>query len=332
MSNSEGAASNTESNLTNAVPPAVHMEATAELSLDKTPPSEPTAFKLDEHLPERFKGDDYKGWLDPIRGATNPNQLEVLLDQSWNAQKKLGEKSLKLPGEGATPEELNEWRKAIGVPEKPEDYKFEPTAWTDEEKELGEILTKSRGDEYMAKVNKMFHDIGIPPKQAEQLMHAFDKLTLAEHNEFIGKLAESQKQLDEDFDTRANRWYGQRKDAVMQSGKKLVDAALADPQTPEDAKAVMQNLGNDLVLSLAPILDYVARKYMREDSSGLQNSLTTPNSSAMSREQLRLEIRRLQGMPEYVEGRGAKFEEIRGQINDLSKQVVQMDKQAAGKR
>jgi hypothetical protein len=69
-----------------------------------------------------------EGWLAklPEEIRANPS-LKVMgsladLAKSYVSTKALVGKKLEMPGEGATPEALTEWRKVVGAPEKPEGY------------------------------------------------------------------------------------------------------------------------------------------------------------------------------------------------------------------
>lgn len=288
--------------MTTSVPTTSH-EITVPTNQPATAPAAVPDF--DTILPEKFKSDEYKGWLDPIRNAENPNKLEVLVEQAWSAQKKIGEKGLKVPDDASTPEDWKAFNKAIGVPDTAEEYKFEPAAWDEADKELGEVMVNSRSPEYMAKVSKMFHDAGVPPKTAQKLINSFDKLTLGEHREMIAQLKENGDAADQDFTTRAQKWYGANMDSVMKAGNDLVKAAMADPKTPEDAKAIFTNLGNDFILALAPVLDYVSRTYIQEDTGGARSALGSAGAGSqmpVTEAELRAEGMRLQATPEYQSG------------------------------
>ncbi len=307
-----------------------------EVNVSTTPPPPSTTSststpEFESLIPEKFKADEYKGWLDPIRNAENANKLEVLFDQSWHAQKKIGEKGLKVPGDDATADDIKAWRTAIGVPEAPDGYKFENTKWSDDDKELGEKMQSSRSPEYMAKVGKMFHDAGVPPKVAQQLVDSFDKLVLDEHRDSMKAIMDAQAQADEDFSTRATKWYGTRYDEVMSAGNALVKAAMNDPKTPEEAKTIFENLGNDFVLALAPVLDYVTRTYVREDTAGVQSTTgnTTKAATPTTIDQLRAEGIRLQALPEYGDSRyGAAHDEAVRKVKAIYDQIGELQRSA----
>ncbi|MBE9571440.1 MAG: hypothetical protein IMF11_12485 [Proteobacteria bacterium] len=69
-----------------------------------------------ETLPEDIKADKTLGDIKDL-----PTMARMIVD----GQKLVGKKGLTVPGEGATPEEINTFHTAIGRPEKASDYKFE---------------------------------------------------------------------------------------------------------------------------------------------------------------------------------------------------------------
>jgi hypothetical protein len=88
-----------------------------------------------------------EGWLDKLPGDLDPYKPTLakykdfgsLAKSHGELQQLLGKKSsaVNVPGEKSTPEEIAAFRKALGVPEKPEEYSFKPdklpdgVAWDD---------------------------------------------------------------------------------------------------------------------------------------------------------------------------------------------------------
>lgn len=71
---------------------------------------------------------------------------------------------VKVPGEGAAPEEVAQFRKALGVPEAPEGYTFAPP----------EGFPADKWDkDGEAEFRKLAHAHGIPPKAAQEILNAY---------------------------------------------------------------------------------------------------------------------------------------------------------------
>ncbi|MFY8121324.1 MAG: hypothetical protein ACOVK7_08045, partial [Burkholderiaceae bacterium] len=98
----------------------------------------------------------------PAPGAPDPNAA--------------GEQGLKLPGKDATPEQWAEFYKAIGAPEKAEDYK----------------LPVPEGDDgaFAKTASEWFKDAGILPQQAEKLAGKW--------NEFVASQQQAADKVEAD--------------------------------------------------------------------------------------------------------------------------------------
>lgn len=138
---------------------------------DNTPPPNSGSWDFRSVLDE--SGAFKQGWhealpddLKPYAGSLGkyPNVTELLRGLG-NAQKLIGQRgnqSLKPPGADATPEQLAEWRKVIGVPDDPNGYGIkkpdqlpEGVDWNDEE---------------AAAFGKLAHELNLTPAQAQKLM------------------------------------------------------------------------------------------------------------------------------------------------------------------
>lgn len=93
------------------------------------------------------------------------------------------ESQVRVPGKNASPEEVATYRKAIGIPEKPEEYEFHNLP---EGLELTDQVKESR-----AEWSKRFQALGIPKEAAKELSKLANEDSLRE-------LA-AQKKADEEF-------------------------------------------------------------------------------------------------------------------------------------
>ena len=93
------------------------------------------------------------------------------------------ESQVRVPGKNATPEELAAYHKAIGIPEKPEEYEFSDLP---EGLELTDQLKASR-----AEWAKRFQTLGIPKETAKELSKLANEEALAE--------LKAEKEADEAF-------------------------------------------------------------------------------------------------------------------------------------
>ena len=70
---------------------------------------------------------------------------------------------VKVPGEGATPEEVAAWRKASGVPDAPTDYTL------DVAEDLRHLVPTERLGDYAT----MFHELGVPKATAQKIVSRY---------------------------------------------------------------------------------------------------------------------------------------------------------------
>jgi hypothetical protein len=77
------------------------------------------------------------------------------------------ESQVRVPGKDAKPEEVAAYKKAIGIPEKPEDYEFPEV----DKEAMTEEMKATR-----AEWSKKFHDLGLPKKTAKELVIAVNEM------------------------------------------------------------------------------------------------------------------------------------------------------------
>lgn len=111
------------------------------------------------------------------------------------------ESQVRVPGKNATPEEIATYHKAIGIPEKPEDYEFSDLP---EGMELNDQIKESR-----LEWGKRFKAVGIPKEAAKELSRLANEDAIRE--------AKAQKEADESFakkqeEALRSEWKGEEYD------------------------------------------------------------------------------------------------------------------------
>jgi hypothetical protein len=100
-----------------------------------------------------------EGYRGTVKGTKTVGDLVKRLHDNQAAARAKSEGMLRVPGDDATPEQLADFRRALGVPEKPEDYGITKPA------ELPEGVEWD--DELVGNFTKFAHETGLPPKQAK---------------------------------------------------------------------------------------------------------------------------------------------------------------------
>lgn len=109
-------------------------------------------------LPENLRGEKV---FESIKGKDLAEALPNLAQQFVHAQKMVGADKIVIPGKDATPEQVAEYRKKLGVPEKPEDYALA----------LPEGLTEDKVDkQFVDTWRKRLHAQGVPKAAAEAII------------------------------------------------------------------------------------------------------------------------------------------------------------------
>lgn len=201
-----------------------------------------------------------KGWVKELIKAENPNgelfkQMEGL--QAMRGQKAEG---LKVPGEGATEADWQAWHKAIGVPEKPEDYAYEAPKPPE-----GQEALYQTDEKFLSTMRTAAHKAGVTPA-------GWQKMT-AEYNTFVDeaiKAGQAQqvafnKQVQEDFTKK----FGDRAPQVMNT----YNAAVSATPDGDSAKAYLQSLGPEARSAMATVFNNFASKYVSEDKLDIKDGI-----------------------------------------------------------
>lgn len=207
-------------------------------------------------IPEEYKE---KGWAVELTKNGNP-QVEIF-KQFDNLQTLLGKRPPAIPGENATEEEIAAFNKAVGVPEKPDDYELKTPEWGEEEAALGEALGKLRNEGFESGVKELFLKAGLTPRQAAVLSEGYDRLVVKNHTDYLKSLAETAEAENRKFDELATAEFGERKNKVLENGK-----ALLLQHAPEKFHEGIQKLDSESLVILSAVLDGITQKYIKEDS------------------------------------------------------------------
>lgn len=120
---------------------------------------------------------------------------------------------VKIPGEGASEAEIAEYRTAIGVPEKPEDYaRPEPKGADGNPIPLNEAMTD--------RIFAAAHKIGLPKSAAEQLVAGEIEQQIAEHDA-------AQKQLETAANDHVKGWGDDKGAKLAQVNAALKEAGFS---------------------------------------------------------------------------------------------------------
>lgn len=156
-----------------------------------------------------------KGWKDPAAVAESTYNLEKLI-----GFEKAG-RTVVLPKEDATPEELRAFHQKMGVPEKADDY-------------LGVLkVPEGQSDAFAKQAANWFHEAGIPPKQAAILAEKWNAYAQEQGTQ---QQTVSAQQSEADFGKVVSAW-GKDADANLELGKRAAQQFI--PAKTSDERAAM---------------------------------------------------------------------------------------------
>ena len=204
------------------------------------------------------------------------------------------ESQVRVPGKNATEEEISAYRKAVGIPEKPDDYEFSDLS----EEELTDEIKTSRQE-----WSKRFHQLGIPKESAK----ALSKMVNDDQQKYMSAQVEADKAFSKsqedalraewkgDFDknkTLANRAF---KDIAERAGIKLNDLTKIETK---DGRFLMDRaeivklfsiIGREMAEgSLGPALTESERETVEEEIRGVRNEIDEAQSQGDSKRANRL--------------------------------------------
>lgn len=216
-------------------PPA---EPTTPPAEPTTPPAEPKSFI--EQIPEAFRE---KPWAK--ENAKDPDTFFKFVD---NQNALIGKKGVIVPGDGATPEQMNEYLKAIGRPDSPDEYEFTP---------IEELKDTKRNAETEAAVKKLMHEVGIPKQMATKLQQGYEKM-MYEQNKAV---VDAQKAEDAAFEQFNKTFFGDKKETIVTNAQKV----LRELDLPEGAKVMMDKMNSEQLAMVIAVTDGLYKKYGKED-------------------------------------------------------------------
>ncbi len=184
---------------------------------------------------ESFKSPDLKAWA-ANKGFENP---EVAMSSYLNLEKLMGHdragRTVVVPGDDATPEERAAFMAKLGRPDKPDGYE----------------MPKDGDPDFSAWAKNVFHEIGLPAKQAKALVEKW--------GEYMGQRGDAMKQegqgrISAETDRLRKEWGAAFDDKV-----KIVDraasqfgldaeslTALRDSWGPYKAMTFFEKIGSSL--------------------------------------------------------------------------------------
>jgi hypothetical protein len=257
----------------------------------ETPPATPSFI---EQIPEAFRE---KPWAK--ENAKDPDTFFKFVD---NQNAMVGKKGIIPPEEGAPIEKVNEYLKALGRPDSPDEYEFTPIEGWDGGK---------RDETFEKDIKKVMHDAGAPKDMATKIVHGYEKLLFDKSKSQI----EQVKAEDTAFEKFNSDFFGDQKEAVVANAQKILRETL-----PKEVLPALDKMTADQLSMVIAVTDSVYKKFGKED--GFRGG--APGSSAAgteSYEELSAQQRELMAKPGFDDWRHADHSTLMEQNRALMEKM-----------
>jgi hypothetical protein len=243
-----------------------------QVSIDTNTPPLEKGFR--DFIPETFQDKEYLKSID---------SFDSLFNQFDNAQKLIGKRQV--PGADAPAEDWEKYYSQVR-PESSEQYEFD------------KVDGINRSPEMENDLKGIFHKAGLSSAQAKMVQTEFDT--------FAAKHLPNEQKMNEEFDTIASEVFGDRVDEAIDTSRKLMAK-----YAPEKFKGELAKLGNIELVTMASILDQVAKNHISEDE------IPRGGAAGSNAEDLRTKARGLMASDAYKDPFHAEHETIKTQVKDL---------------
>lgn len=253
------------------------------------PPADATPAFI-EQIPEPYRD---KPWAK--ENATTPENFFKFVD---NQNSLVGKKGIFVPGEGASAEQVGEYRKAIGVPDTPDGYEFSPL----------EELAGTKRDETVEKgIKKIMHDVGCPKSMASKIVQGYEKMIVDQNKATL----EKQKAEDAAFDKFNKEFFGENKETVVLNAQKILRDTL-----PKEILPALDKMTSEQLAMVVAVTDSVYKKFGKED--GFRGGKPSGDfSGGETYETLSAQQRELMAKPGFDDWRHADHASLMEQNNAI---------------
>jgi len=248
-------------------------------------PAAPESKPFADFVPTEFKD---KPWAKD--NMADPTNFFKFVD---NQNTLVGKKGVILPEEGASPEKVNEYLKAIGRPDTADEYDLTP---------IEELKDTKKDEEFAKSVKGLFHQVGVPKSMATKLSQGFEKMIYEKNKVAL----DAQKAEDAAFEKLNTEFFGDKREEVVANAQKILKEVLPKEMLPAFDKMSVEQLAG-----IIAITDSVYKKFGKED--GFKGGLPGAGpSGGESYEALSAQQRELMKNPAYSDWRHAEHAAVAG--------------------
>lgn len=256
-----------------------------------------------DSIPTEFRD---KPWVQEF--AKNEKPWDALLKSHAGALDIVGRKGVEVPSEGASPEIIAAFNKAIGVPEKPDGYAYAPPDFSNESEAVKQILNERVKDtSFINTMRAKAHEAGLSPKQFTALATTFDAKQIAQIKEQVTGRETAATAYKATESKLLKETYGDSSDASVQLAKDTLAKII--PQSIRDSK------NPNLALLAAGL--FIHEKVFKNDTVGGTN-LGAPQ---LSKDDIRAQILKLRQDPGFRDPFARNNKDITQKVDALYNQL-----------
>lgn len=268
---------------------------------------------------------EYRETEDVKNLAKTENPIQELFKQRYELQKMIGSRPTP-PGEDATPEQIADWNKSIGVPEDPNAYEYEALNWEELgaqpiDKPVIEFLNSTREGPMAEMMKGVFQKAGLRPDQAKFIQKGFELATMANHRDQLQATIEGMKTADQQYMDYMNKAHGQNANAVIDAAGKF-----AQKHMPPELHALLPKLSGEQLGMLSTMLYTSLNKFVREDGS-VNSGSNVNTSSNLDPQKISERGRQLMSHPAYFDSSLPEHDSIVRQVNENYEQLRLLNEQ-----
>jgi len=189
-------------------------------------------------------------------------KLENLVAEITRLDAEVG-KGVRVPAKGASQAEWSAYRKAVGVPESAEGYRFQRP-------QLPQGMRYNEGIEKWFR--EKMHGANVPQEQAEAIFNDFNRMQVENYNQFQ---AQAQAQRQKDFETgkaTLQKEFGDKFDEKMAALKRGIDQFLS-PKAFEKLKRFGLDNDPDIVFAFVKVGESMAEDKLVAATDGGQKEV-----------------------------------------------------------
>lgn len=238
-----------------------------------TPGTDGASSTFLDSLPENLRSE---------KSLEGVKSVEDLANQFLNAQKLIGKKTIGLPSEDSTPEQIEDFYSRLR-PKTSDSYEFDNSV-------LPEGFERS--EEEAKAVKDIFYKAGLSAHQAKIVQSEYEKLMLSKEP--------SKEEQEAAFEAKGKKVLGDKYQEIMETATKF-----SRDYIPESARELAANLDNEAMLVVASMIHGIKGK-ASEDNAGLNagagSQVMTDNERRERAGQLLAEMQKLGSLhPRYEE-------------------------------